>query len=176
MSVIAMCLFSCENNMDTVNLITAKDKTPLASEENATLIYTDSAKTKFILTAPLIQRYGGADPYQEAPNGINVNFYDDSDRINGHISANYAIRREKAGIMEADNNVVVVNKKGERLNTEQLFWNENKHRIYTNKYVQITTTSEIIYGDGLESNEDFTKYTITNIRGTVMLNTPSSTK
>lgn len=170
----ALCLYSCENNLDTVNLITAKDKTPLGSEKNATIIYTDSAKTKFKLMAPLIERYGGLDPYQEASKGITVEFYDDSSHINGHISADYAIRHEKSGITEADNNVVVVNKKGERLNTEQLFWNQNKHIIYTNKYVQITTGTEIIYGDGLTSNEDFTKYTITNIRGTILLNTSAS--
>lgn len=167
---VVLCFSSCENNLDTVNLITAKDKTPLGSEENATIVYTDSAKAKFKLTAPLIESYGGTDPYQVAPNGILVDFYDDSNRVNGYISANYAIRHEKTNIMEADNNVVVLNKKGEKLNTEQLFWDENKHRIYTNKYVQITTATEIIYGDGLESNEDFTRYTITNIRGTVMLN------
>ena len=172
-AIIALCLYSCENKLDTVNLITAKDQTPLGSEQNASIVYTDSAKIKFKLNAPEIERYGGPDPYQVAPKGVTVDFYNDSMSINGYITANYAIRHEKTDIMEADNNVVMVNKKGDRLNTEQLFWNENTHRIYTNKYVEITTSSEIIYGDGLESNEDFTQYTITNIRGTIVLNTPA---
>ena len=167
------CLYGCENNLNTVELITAKDKTPLGSEENADILYTDSAKTKFELKAPLIEKFGGDDPYQLAKKGINVNFYDDSAHINGHISANYAIRHEKTGLMEADNNVIVVNKKGEKLNTEQLFWDANKHHIYTNKYVQIKTETEIIYGDGLESNEDFSNYRITNIRGSVQLDNPT---
>jgi len=161
--------------MDKVNLITAKDKTPLGTEQNAVFSYTDSGRVKFKITAPLLERYGGDDPQQIATKGINVDFYDDSNHMNGHISANYAIRHEKTGLMEGDNNVVVVNKKGEKLNTEQLFWSQGKHLIYTNKYVQIKTASEIIYGDGLESNEDFTDYKITNIRGTVMLNTPVPT-
>ena len=72
--------------------------------------------------------------------------------------------------MEADRNVVVVNKKGERLNTEQLYWDETKHIIYTNKAVTITTATEILDGDGLQSNEDFTDYKITSLHGTVMLN------
>jgi len=170
----ALCFAGCENNLDTVNLITAKDKTPLGSEENADIVYTDSARTKFELKAPIIEKFGGSDPYQLAQKGINVNFYDDSDRVNGHISANYAIMHEKTKLMEADNNVVVVNKKGEKLNTEQLFWDGIKHHIYTNKFVQIKTETEIIYGDGLESNEDFTDYQITNIRGTILLNTPAT--
>ena len=33
-------------------------------------------------------------------------------------------------------------------------------RIFTEEYVKITTPDEIIYGDGLESNETFSKYQI----------------
>jgi LPS export ABC transporter protein LptC len=172
----ALCFYSCENNLDTVNLITAKDKTPLGSEENATIIYTDSAKTKFVLKAPIIEQFGGSNPYQIAQKGVTIDFYDDSTHANGHISANYAIRNERTGLMEGDNNVVVINKKGERLNTEQLFWDQNKHRIYTSKFVQIKTDTQILYGDGLESNEDFTDYRITNIRGSILLNVSTSTK
>jgi LPS export ABC transporter protein LptC len=172
--IVIVALFSsCENSIDTVNLIAAKDKTPLGSEENASIVYTDSARTKFKLQAAMIEQFGGKDPYQQAEKGVTVDFFDDSGHVNGHISANYAIRHEKSGLMEADNNVVMVNKKGEKLNTEQLFWDQNKHHIYTSKYVQIKTATEIIYGDGLESNEDFTVYTITNITGTILLNTPA---
>jgi len=173
LAIISLSLYSCENNLNTVNLITAKDETPLGSEDNAVFVYTDSARTKFRITAPLIERFGGDDQRQIAKKGINVEFYDDSNRINGHISANYGIRHEKTGLVEGDGNVVVVNKKGERLNTEQLFWSEAKHKIYTNKFVQIKTETEIIYGNGLESNEDFTDYKITEISGTILLNTPA---
>lgn len=152
-------------------MLTAPDKTPLQVENNAVITYTDSAKAKFRLTAPRLETYGGTDPYEICPNGMVIDFFDDSMHISSHVSANYGIRHEKTQIMEADNKVVVVNKKGEQLNTEQLFWDANKHTIYTNKYVIIKTTSEILYGTGLTSNEDFSNYKITNISGTVKLKT-----
>ena len=168
----ALGLASCENNMSTITLITSSDKTPLAVEDNASIFYTDSAKTKFHLTAKRIENYGGSDPYVIFPKGINIDFYDDSSNVNGHLDANYAIRHDNSKLMEADNNVSVLNKKGEKLNTEQLFWDANHHKIYTNKFVRIKTEKQIIYGDGLTSNEDFTQYKITNIRGTIQLDTP----
>src|ERR1700722_13925515 len=58
----SLCLYSCENNIATVTVITAPDKTPLAVEENANIVYTDSARTKLRLLAPIIERYGGTDP------------------------------------------------------------------------------------------------------------------
>jgi LPS export ABC transporter protein LptC len=163
---------SCENNLNTVTLVTSEDKTPLEVENNASIFYNDSAKTKFHLTSPRIEVYGGSDPYYLFSKGVSIDFYDDSAKVNGHLDANYAIRHENSKLMEADNNVSVLNRKGERLNTEQLFWDENRHKIYTNKFVRIKTAKEIIYGDGLTSNEDFTQYKITNIRGTIQLDNP----
>ena len=165
-----LALASCENNMSTVNLITSKDDTPLAVEDNAKITYTDSAKTKFVLTAPRIENYGGKDPRMEFPKGIHIDFYDDSGHVNGHIDANYAKRHENSKISEADNDVRVLNKKGENLTTEQLFWDESKHRIYTEKFVTIKTQDRVIYGTGLTSNEDFTRYKILNPHGKDTIN------
>jgi len=162
--------------METVNLVSAKDKTPSVVEENADIMYNDSAKSRFRLKSPRIENYQGVDAYQLFPKGLNIDFYNDSNEVTNHASANYAIRHEKAKLMEADNNVVVVNKKGDRLTTEQLFWDQNKHTIYTSKFVQIKTADEIIYGDGLQSNEDFSNYKILNIRGTITISNNTTDK
>ena len=164
-TLLALVFAGCENNMSTINLITTKDKTPLEVEENARIVYTDSAKTKFVLTAPRIEDYGGKEPYQECPKGIKIDFYNDSGMVDGHLEANYAKNIENTKLMEADNDVRVLNKKGERLNTEQLFWDANKHKIYTSQYVTIVTDQRVIHGTGLTSNEDFTQYKILNPSG-----------
>jgi LPS export ABC transporter protein LptC len=169
---VLFCLASCENNLKTVSLITANDKNLQDVEENASIFYNDSAQTKLHLTSPQIENYGGPDPYEVCPKGVSIDFYDDSAHVNGHLEANYAIEHQNTKLIEADNNVRVVNRKGEKLTTEQLFWDQNKHKIYSNKYVTIQTAKQIIYGDGLISNEDFTQYKITNIRGTIELDSP----
>ncbi|HWY98413.1 MAG TPA: LPS export ABC transporter periplasmic protein LptC [Bacteroidia bacterium] len=168
----ALCLCSCENNMATVAVITAPDQTPLLVEENANINYSDSGRTKLILHAPLIESFGGNDPVDSFKKGMKIDFYDDSMNVISHVSANKGVMHDNKNkqLMEADNDVVVVNKKGEQLNTEQLFWDATKHKIYTNKFVKITTATQILMGDGLQSNEDFTDYKITNITGSVMIN------
>ena len=45
--------------------------------------------------------------------------------------------------------------------------------VFTEDFVKITTKDEVIYGEVLESNQDFTKYTIKKIRGTIMLTYPN---
>jgi len=141
----------------------------LLVEADAIVEYKDSGKTRFKLVATQLESYGGNDPYYVCPKSFTIDFYDDSMNVKSHVSADYGIRHEKTKLMEADNNVVVVNRKGDQLNTEQLFWDAGKHIIYTSKYVQIKTATEILFGDGLQSNEDFSNYKITNIKGTVVL-------
>jgi hypothetical protein len=73
--------------------------------------------------------------------------------------------------MTARNDVVVINKKGEKLNTEELIWDEQREQIYSNAFVKITTDDEIIMGNGLESNQTFTDYTVKHITGSIKVKT-----
>ena len=65
----------------------------------------------------------------------------------------------------------VVNQKGEILNTDELIWDEDKKIIYSNSFVKITTPDEIIYGNGMTANENFTDYVIKHITGTIRVKT-----
>jgi LPS export ABC transporter protein LptC len=71
--------------------------------------------------------------------------------------------------MTVKNDVIVVNIKGDTLRTELLIWDEKTNKINTNEAVKITTPDEIIYGDGLESNTEFSQYKIFKIKGIISL-------
>jgi LPS export ABC transporter protein LptC len=162
-----MLLFSCENDIEKIKVITTKTNTPSESAQDAILIYSDSSRVKVKLNATKIDRYLGTNAYLELPEGVEVIFYNDKMQIQSRLTADYAIRFEKQGKMEAKGNVVLVNEIGETLNTEHLFWNENTGKIYSYEFVKITTANEIIMGDGFESNQNFTKFKITKIKGTI---------
>lgn len=97
--------------------------------------------------------------------GISAYFYDINMQVKSKLTANYAINYEKDKIMEARNNVVVVNEKNEQLNTEKLVWDQQKAIIYSDKYVKINTGKEILWGIGMESDERFEKWHIKNVQG-----------
>ena len=65
------------------------------------------------------------------------------------------------------NNVHVVNKKQEEMNTEELNWDQVNDRVWTDRFIKISTKDEIIYGEGFEANQDFTSYEIKRITGTI---------
>ena len=160
---------SCENDIEKVKSLTRKKNAPAISSRNSEVFISNSAQIKIKLNAPQIDYYEGDEPYQEFPKGIDVSFYEDGKGLTSRITANYAIHKQNSKIMEAKRNVVVVNEKGEKLNTEHLIWEEEGDRITSDAFVKITTADEILMGEGLESNQSFTKYRIKKIKGTIRL-------
>jgi hypothetical protein len=66
--------------------------------------------------------------------------------------------------------VHIITKKGEQLNTEELIWSAAIQKFFTEKPVRITTENEILFGNGMEANSDFSWYQITHPKGTVQVN------
>jgi LPS export ABC transporter protein LptC len=120
---------------------------------------------KIRLTAPQVDEYAGNNPYTEMKKGMKVEFFNDSMTVNTSITSNYAVRRERERTMEARNRVIVTNAKGERLETEQLTWDENRQLIHTKAHVKVTQNGQIVHSEGLEADETFTTYKFTKVTG-----------
>lgn len=163
-------LTACGNSEEHLQKFVAKEDMQKETGRDVTLIYSDSAVIKTRILAPLMIRVPGDNPYTEMPEGIRAFFYDTDGTQNSILTANRAIQYPKSGLMEAHGNVVVVNELGDTLYTEKLIWLEQEERIYSDEYVRIVRPDEIIFGDGLESNQNFTRYKILNIRGTISMN------
>lgn len=128
--------------------------------------YSDSGKIQAMLKSPYMIRIEDDDSYFEFPDGFEAVFYDSVMQPQSIITANYGISYENKKQMEARNNVVVRNlEKQEQLNTEHLVWDRRKGIIYSNVFVKITKPDEVIYGDGLKSDQNFEFYEIDNPTG-----------
>jgi LPS export ABC transporter protein LptC len=162
-------LFSgCANDPQELQALAAKRKQlPAETAREIEILYSENGRTKIKLNAPLLDRFVGDDPYLEFPEGVHVIFFDTLMNPETSLKANYAINREAEKIMEARSNVIVINEKGEILNTEHLIWDQKNEKIHTKEFVKITTADEIIMGEGMEADQQFTKYKINKIRGTI---------
>jgi LPS export ABC transporter protein LptC len=101
--------------------------------------------------------------------GISVDFLNKTGSVESFLKAKYAIRYDREKRMIAKNDVVVLNVDGDTLRTEELTWEESTQRVHSNKFVRITTKTEIIMGDGFESDITFKNPKIYKIRGIVNL-------
>ena len=165
LSGIGVLSFSCKNKLADINAIKITDTFPISTGKNVEIIYSDSAKIQTIIKTPFLKTYGGKNPYNEMPQGINAVFYDSLMRVKTRLTSKYAIKYDKKNIMEAKNDVVVINEKGEKLMTEHLIWNATKRKIYTDVFVRIFTADKIFWGDGMDADDSFLKWQIRKPRG-----------
>ncbi len=163
-------IVSCENNIEVVkNLGELKDH-PMISAQQVEILYSDSAKLRLRITAPVIKRYNKPDKqYTEFPQGIKVEQFDTTLRVVAVIEARYAIYYENKNLWEARNNVVARNLvKNEELNSEELFWDQAQGKIYSHKFTRISNEDGVFYGEGgFEAKEDLSQWNMLGIKGKV---------
>jgi LPS export ABC transporter protein LptC len=158
--------FSCKTDIEMVNALSEMDKVPTVMAKNIEILYTENGSLKVKIVAPESQYYQFAEePYTEFPKGITVYNFNDSLKVESQITANYAIHFEKTKIWNAKYNVVAKNKKGQVLNTEQLFWDTQKKKIYSDDMVKITSADDIIFGQGFDSHENLDDWVIRKVSG-----------
>jgi len=158
---------SCQNKEEDIIKASRKEVLPVETGRDVKIMYSDSFQLKAILQAPLMERFTGDNPHLLMKDGVKLQFYNKNKKVTSSLTARWAISREQEKIMEAKNNVVVVNEKNEMLNTEHLIWDERTKRIRTDAFAKITTSDEVIFGEGLEANEDFSWYRILKVKGTI---------
>ncbi|MBL7684171.1 MAG: LPS export ABC transporter periplasmic protein LptC [Flavipsychrobacter sp.] len=162
---------ACKNDPKEIDALVTKGAQQEDKAEEVTILYSDNGHMKMRLFAKeFVKNDVAKPPYTDMRKGIRVEFYDDSMNVESTLTARYARYYEKQGNILIRDSIVIVNKKGEKLNTEELVWNQSAKKLFTEKFVKITTASQVMYGDGLEANEDFTWYRILNPKGIVSVN------
>jgi LPS export ABC transporter protein LptC len=157
--IISILLITCSNDLEEVKRIT--------STANMKIKYTEYGKPRAILTAPLLNRYTQPTIHSDFPQGMHLVVTNESGVVENTLDAKNGTIDDSRHLMMATNDVVVVNIKGDKLNTEELIWDQSTKMIYSNKFVKIQTAKEIIYGDSLIADEKFSNYYIKRVTGTV---------
>jgi LPS export ABC transporter protein LptC len=171
-AVLGMVLFtSCKNDPKEIDALVSKQAIQEDRAEDVTIIYSEQGKSRIRMFATeFIRNEIAKPPFVDMRKGLKVEFFDDSMNVESTLTAMYARWYEGKGNVLIRDSVVVINKKGETLRTEELIWNQDVRKFYTEKFVRINTPDQVMYGDGLEANEDFSWYRIKNPKGTVRVN------
>ena len=119
--------------------------------------------------SPLVEKYDKAEPpYAEFRTGIKVVLYNGKDSAQARVTSRYA-KCTNNNLWELRDSVVVINDKEERLETELLFWNQEKDLIYTDRFVKITSEDQITQGIGFESDSHLNRRKILRVTADIYL-------
>lgn len=167
----AILLMSCKKSVVVEQLDEETLMTMMS--DTLTVIQSKNGNVKMRFTTPLMERYQLAkEPYMEFRRGVHVITYDDSTfAVASTLVADYAIFFENRELWEAKGNVVATNAEGQTLYTQQLFWNQKTHRVYSNVDSKITQDDDIFIGEGFESDDRFDKWSFRKFTGKLTVDT-----
>lgn len=169
MVVVMLLLFTVACSKEVKEVVDAtydpeKSYTMKATQVN-TLI-SDSGITRYRIEAAEWIVFGKAkEPYWYFPEGIYVEKFDTLFHSEASIKADTAYYFDKKGLWHLIGNVEVESLQGEQFDTSELFWDQKKEKVYSDKYIRIQQKEQIITGVGFESNQNMTRYKIFNSQG-----------
>lgn len=170
LSGILMLLFcSCENDIKDIKALTEK-KTSVETVVGVVAYYSQQAKMKSKLTAPIMKRYLGDSAYSDFPRSLHVDFYNDTLVIESQVSARYGKWKENEHKVFLKDSVVIFNLKGDTLHCQELWWDQQKKIFYTDKPVRIHRLDHTIqYGIGLEADQNFSWFNTKEANGPIQV-------
>ncbi|MDX1544298.1 MAG: LPS export ABC transporter periplasmic protein LptC [Christiangramia sp.] len=149
-------LFSCEGNLQEVRAFSLEEDAPQAIAEGINLKFTDSGRLVATLKSPKMLDYSNKTfPYREFPEGLEVEFFDDKNQKNT-VEADYGIVYEKTNLIDLQGNVIIITADSTRLEASQLFWDQNRSWVFTDKPNTIRFPNGALnQGQGFDSNQNF---------------------
>ena len=171
--VLLLCLAliaatACENDQADIDALRNRLDVKVETVKEVEILYSDSAQVKVRITgSTMLNNLDRSEPYQEFIDGMLVEFFDDHQQVTGTLVAKYAIRYERQGEVIARDSVVWESTDGQKLETEELLWDEKDAAVYTQKFARITTDRETIYGHGFRANQNFTNARIQQVEGII---------
>jgi LPS export ABC transporter protein LptC len=130
---------------------------PIEITSDVELKYSEQGLMKVLLKTPKQLRYQNED--KVFPDTININFYDPSGAtVVTRLRADSGRFDQRSNVYIVKGNVRVVKSlTKELLTTTELTWSPDTRKVFTDKFVSVknTVTKDIINGNGMDADQDF---------------------
>ena len=154
-----------DSKLDTVSVDSVL--VPTMVTRNVETLISDSGVTRYRIVTPVWYVYDEIDtPMWRFPEGLNLTKFDNFFRTETTVRADSATYFKNQQLWRLDGNVRIVNILNEKILTQQLFWDQRTHKIYSDSFVHIEQTDRVLEGlHGFETNEQMTNYRMKSFSG-----------
>jgi len=97
--------------------------------------------------------------------GIFLEQFDLSMHVQSYIQCDTAYYYDVQKLWELHGRVKILTKSGLKFSSEELFWDERSHELYSNKFSHLITADKELQGNRFRSDEHMTKYSVTYTKG-----------
>lgn len=155
-------LLSCSGKQKAMGeAITERDSVPVMDTRGVTTLISDSGMIRYRILADEWKVFDRKKPpHWSFEKGVYLEKFDTLFRVEASIEADTAYFYTKEELWKLVRNVHIQNLKGEKFDTDLLYWDQKKKRVYSDRFIRIEQPDRVITGRGFESNQEMTVYTI----------------
>lgn len=134
---------------------------PTLSSRNVATVISDSGYTKYKVVTPLWNVYNEVDtPYWEFPEGVYLRQLDHNLKVISTVAADSAVYIPMKKIWQLYGSVEIDQKDKAFFFSPRIFFDDRNKKIYSDTFIHIKTSTQILEGIGFESNQNMTKYRV----------------
>ena len=97
--------------------------------------------------------------------GLFLEQFDEKFHVQSYIQCDTAYYFDQKKLWELRSRVRVLTKDGLKFSSERLYWDEDKHELYSDVYSRLVTPERTLEGSYFRSDERMTKYFVSNSKG-----------
>ncbi len=154
-----------DKKIDVASRLNPK-KMPTMTTVNVSTLISDSGVIQYKIVSPLWQVYDLVDtPYWTFPKGLYLQKYDAFFHVIATVAADSAKYYKNQRLWQLDGNVELTKAPKDLFLSQQLFWNESLHQIYSDSFIHIETETHVLEGIGFRSNDRLTNYSVVDPQG-----------
>ena len=162
-----MLLLACEDQHDhTAPAIHARDSVAVMVSYGVNTLISDSGVAKYRIVTEQWDVNTNLNPSRWLFNkGIFLQQFDEKFHVQAYIQCDTAYYYDQLKLWELRSRVRILTKDGLHFSSNQLFWDENKHELYSHVFSRLVTPERTLQGAYFRSDEKMTKYYVSNTKG-----------
>ena len=160
-------MFACsEQKEHTAPAVRECDSVAMMETYGINMLISDSGVIKYRIVTERSLMNQNVNPKRTIfDHGVFMTQFDEKFHVQSYIQCDTAYRYDELRIFELRGHVRINTKDGLKFRGEELFWDQNKHEYYSNKYSYLETPERTLEGLYFRSDENMRKYYVSNSKG-----------
>ncbi len=166
--IIGICLFAAcrEQKEHTAPAITDRDSVAMMTSYGVNTLISDSGVIKYRIVAERWEVNQKRNPSRWIfEKGVFLEQFDENLHVLSYIQCDTANYYDQKRLWELHGRVRILTKDGIRYTSEQLYWDESKHELYSHTWSKLVTPERTLEGRYFRSDEKMTRYYVSNSSG-----------
>lgn len=168
--IAALSFIACNSPKEhTAPAIRERDSVAMMTSYGVNTMISDSGVMKYRIIAERWEVNDKLHPQRWIfSRGLFLEQFDDKFHIEAYIQADTAYYFNTEQLWHLVGNVSIRTVEGTKFNSEEIYWDQEKHELYSTKFSRIVTPERQMQGAYFRSDEQLRSYFITNSKGFFM--------